>query len=208
MYCILEDNRGRLSYCPENWIKTSSDGAEVIYWPKSNQNTYIDDPDSEPVLSGANKWLVIQDKVKRRHLQSKAEANHEMDQMLMLSRTETDTDAEDKLEENGSRLRHRKVMTKGQAKSMPKFIVSQTPPNSALLASVNSSPQTPTNSKVNQTMFQQTPSLATPPSTAVSHEEIVNMQSVFNNIMPTQDDLNILSDVSKFCVLHLCVNLY
>lgn len=92
MYCVLEDNQNRLSICPQNWIKTTIDDKQIVYWPRSNQTAYINDPDSEPVLSGPNKWLIVSDKIKRTNIPTKGEAEKIMDEMLENSRTETDDD--------------------------------------------------------------------------------------------------------------------
>lgn len=208
MYCILEDNRGRLSLCPQNWIKTSADGTETLYWPKSNQNSQIGDPDSEPVVSGQNKWLIVHDKVKRRNIPSKSEAELEMEQMLEQSKTETETE-DDGDERNATKLRsHRKLFTKAAMKTVvPKFNVpvSMTPPNSALknhtMVSVSASPKTPTTKSLKDASIcrQQALNVSTPPSEFVQ-EDVIAMQSVFN--MPIQNQLDIFSEdiVSKLSV--------
>lgn len=96
MFVILEKKGGKLSFCPQKWVKKSDDGKDVVFWPKKNQTTLQQDPESEPVLDGAEKWLYVPDLVKRWNIPSVKEAEHEIDVMI----NKTDTDLAESEEEN------------------------------------------------------------------------------------------------------------
>lgn len=208
MYMILEDNRGRLSHCPQKWLKTSSDGKEIKYWPKSNQNALIGDPESEPILSGENKWLTVKDKIKRRNIRSKSEAEREMNRMCENTRTETETSDNDGNEEQ-TILRNapQAALVSKVAKKTPynieKYKVSpaSTPPKSVLHTFISgsntSSPKTPTN-KILQDAQQLkvcTPNNGTPPSAMLPSGGFISMHSAFNtSTLPMQHELDILTD--------------
>lgn len=191
MYAILEDKRGGLSCCPQNWIKQSEDGQETRYWPKNYQNELVNDPYSEPILSGEDKWLIVKDKIKRRNLLSKLDAEKEMERMD--NKTETEEEENDVINERSKRLQ-----TKGAAKlpcTIPTFKVSATPPNSALRnATISSSPKTPTNTQFNNAPF--TNAQAFTPSSILT-DEIVSIDSAFiGNRINIQEELDSIANVS------------
>lgn len=114
MFVILQDVRGRLSYAPESWVKLNDKNEEVVFWPKRNQTSLQNDPTSEPIIFGDNKWLEVNDVVKRRGILSKELAEKEMDVMMMTSSTD-ETDSEQIIR------RPNKFQSKGSLKSVPKY---------------------------------------------------------------------------------------
>lgn len=90
MFVVLQDRFGRLSYAPENWIKVGENNNEIIYWPRNNQSILQNDEKSEPVITGADKWIVVNDIIKRRGLPTKEAAEQEIDNMMEKSDTDND----------------------------------------------------------------------------------------------------------------------
>lgn len=124
---ILQDRYGRLSYAPQNWIKIDHSGNEVVFWPKNNQITLINDPTSEPVVYGDGKWITINDTIKRRDIPSKDAAEEEIDRMMQYSTTSTD-ETTDNTDIDIDVIRRRKVPTKAEIKQcVPQFDVSMMP---------------------------------------------------------------------------------
>lgn len=117
-FMILEDKYSRLSFAPQNWLGRDKDGREIIYWPKKNQTTLVQQADSVPVFDGEYKWLVIRDKVKRKNIRTVVEAEEEIEEMMNKSVTEPETDKESKIHQSR------------QTTTIPKFHVNhpQTPP--------------------------------------------------------------------------------
>lgn len=142
MYVILEDSRKRLSYAPQKWVIVNEKGVEVIYWPKKNQSLLQNDPDSEPVLTGENKWLIVKDTIKRRGLNTKEEAEQEMKHMMAQTQTEEDGDDSDEGDSGSIRQKlQTNTMKETNNSQIPKFVVnSNVALNSVILP--NDSPQT------------------------------------------------------------------
>lgn len=162
MFLILEDRRGRLSHAPAKWVKVAGDNREIIYWPKKNQFALQNDPESEPVLEGEYKWLIINDKIKRRGLASKEAAEAEIDRMMEYPKTETEVSEEENEGQTGesvSTRRKSKVLNHKQPAVIPKFEIKNlmhTPPASALKnVIISSGAVTPTTGKYQKTPLSQ-----------------------------------------------------
>lgn len=208
MFIILQDRCGRLSYAPQKWIKIDQGGNEVVFWPRNNQVTLLNDPTSEPVVDGDSKWITINDTIKRRNIPSKDAAEEEIDRMMQYSTTTDETT--DNTDIDIDVIRRRKVPTKAQVKQcVPQFDVSMMP-NSPLPSALKNqfvsiispieSPNTPKSSLFKQ---KNPPAIS---STRTSLNDIACLSPLFSDVDANDESMEI--DVCVFGIFFFLIILF
>lgn len=193
---ILEDRCGRLSCCPQNWLKIEN-GIEIIFWPKKNISNLQKDANSMPICEGEDKWITVTDTIKRRNIMRYEDAEAELERMMETD--PTDTDGEHNTGEI-SQHKIRKIPSKGYLKEVgntqvPRYDVpssiTQTAPNSFLMNRVistvsqsSSMPNTPVTSKQRVSIFE------SPNTTPSSFLTYPGMSPLFEHLNSHSDVLN------------------
>lgn len=77
---------------PASFVVTSSDGSEIVWWPKKNVRQKIQNANCIPDVNDVSEWFPSKEIVVKRNYETWAEANAEADRLLEATTSESEDD--------------------------------------------------------------------------------------------------------------------